>query len=80
MASICCQRFESENTYKELFGPLSRLPALWAKCVFADPVSDGHNLSPAKLCCDTQQFLIKSPQSETVPQRTIVVEELSVRA
>ena len=31
---------QSDNTCKELLGPLNTLPALWAKCLFADPVSD----------------------------------------
>jgi hypothetical protein len=40
--------FESDNSYKELLGPLNRLPALWAKCVFADPVSDIAVLGPGR--------------------------------
>ncbi len=51
-----------ERTYKELIGPLGAAPAVWAECVFIDPVSD-----LAVLCSpDNQEFFKQAEDYEAL--------------
>ena len=38
--------YEDERTYPQLLAPLGQAPAVWAECLFADPIADLAVLGP----------------------------------
>src|ERR1035437_420479 len=67
-----------ERTYKALLGSLGEKPAVWAECLFADPIGDVAVLGPP----DDQQPSDEFEAYETSPKtgaRSIAARPLSVR-
>jgi hypothetical protein len=62
LATLCgLMSYEEERTYKHLLGAIGQHAKIWAKCLFADPVSDIAILGGP----DDQTFFEQSDQWET---------------